>query len=131
MVDYDGFRDIIQGSNSYEFDNTKLTLTGFFTGNEAVLDFENMDEDMFEELVEESTDNIDYRKAQKILAGSKQYEFEDTVLSVTDYFTGDNVKLDLGRIDKYMYEGLKADELDYDDFEDAVNALGEEIGHSL
>lgn len=131
MVDYDRFRDIIQGSNSYEFDNTKLTLTGFFTGNEAVLDFENMDEDMFEELVEESTDNIDYRKAQKILAGSKQYEFEDTVLSVTDYFTGDNVKLDLGRIDKYMYEGLKADELDYDDFEDAVNALGEEIGQSL
>lgn len=134
MVDYDGFRRIIQGSHSYEFDDTKITLTGFYSGEEAVLDFENMNESMFDELVEESTDNIGYKQAKRILAGSKRYEFEDTVLSVTDYFTGDEVRLDLGRVDEDMYEELKAEEMEDDfddDFEDAVNALDNEEGQSL
>lgn len=133
MVDYDGFCSIIQGSKQYEFEGTTLTLRGFYDSNEAVLDFENMDEHMFEELIEESTDNIDYNKAQNILAGSKEYQFEGTVLSVRDYYTGDKISLNLGLIDEDMYEELKGEELEdyYEDFEDAINALGEEIGQSL
>lgn len=134
MVDYDGFKKIIHGSHSYEFEDTRLTLTGFYSGNEAVLDFENMDEGMYEELVEESTEDISYTRARQILAGSKRYEFEDTVLSVTDYHFGDVVKLDLERVDKDMYEELMAEEMEDgfdDDFEDAVNALDDSNEQSL
>lgn len=124
MTDYRGFREIVGGSKSFEFDDMQLTLTGFFSGKYAIIDFNNMDEDMFDEL---NVGEKDYDDTMRILAGSKQYEFdEDDIakLIVSDYYTGDKTVLDLSQVTEDMYENLKAEVLD-DDFEEAVNMMGD------
>lgn len=54
-------------------------------------------------------------KFQKILNGSKQYQFDGPVLTITSYYTGEEIKLDLSALDEEMLEQLIVVE---DDFED-------------
>lgn len=58
------------------------------------------------------------REALRILSGSKSYDFEYnengqmSVLSVTDYYTRDTVKLDLSRLTLEMLEELQVEDND-------------------
>lgn len=130
MASYKTFMEIIHGSMQFEFcEDMQLTVSGYWSGDEAALDFRNMDEEMFEELRDEAmSEDIGYDDAMRILAGSKTYEFDEKVLSVTDYNTGDELRLDLNVLTEEMYEMLKAEEPDddmEDDFTEAINRMGE------
>lgn len=134
MADYKEFMEILHGSHRFEFDDMKLTLTGYWSGTEASIDFMNMNGGMYEELMDEDSE-VGYDDAVRILGGSKSYEFEGTVLSVTGYRTGKEVRLDLGNMTEEMYDELKVEEELDDDMEDgfadAVEQIGQGDGPSL
>ena len=46
----------------------------------------------------------DLEQALRILRGSKQYNFNGTVLTVIGYYTGKRISLDLGKLDADMLE---------------------------
>ena len=56
----------------------------------------------------------DLEQALRILRGSKQYNFNGTVLTVIGYYTGKRISLDLGKLDADMLEALA------DEYEDMV-----------
>lgn len=47
-----------------------------------------------------------------LINGSKQYRFDGTVLTVTGYYTGKQIRLDLSKIDEEMLEALIAEDED-------------------
>lgn len=50
----------------------------------------------------------------KMLFSSKQYKFEGSVLEITDYYTGESVKLDLSQLPEDVFEEMVSeDEEDY------------------
>ena len=50
---------------------------------------------------------MDMRTFRRIVNGSKRYEFDSgMILTVTDYMTGDSVKLDLSCLTEEMLEEL-------------------------
>ena len=61
---------------------------------------------------------MNFSEVMQIIHGSKQYEFHDSVLTVTGYYTGKKVKLDLSRLTEEMLEELilddEEDDEDYD-----------------
>ncbi len=122
MKGYETFLRILRGSYKFEFDDDmKLTFTGRYT-DESVLDFRNMNREIFEDL---SVNDTSYEDSMRILAGSKRYEIEDTQLVVSSYYTGDEVRLELGNISETMYEELRCEnEIDEDDdFAEAVDRM--------
>ncbi len=130
MVDYKTMMRMLGGSFSYEFDDgMQLTLTDYYSGDEAKLDFENMTEEMFEEMAD--TDDIEYDDAMRILRGSKSYEFDQSTLEVSDYHTGDTVRLDLSLMTEDMYEELSCDEEYDNDFEDSINSMDMEAENEV
>ena len=52
----------------------------------------------------------DLEQALRILRGSKQYNFNGTVLTVIGYYTGKRISLDLGKLDADMLEALTPNE---------------------
>lgn len=55
-----------------------------------------------------------YDKFLQLLQSSKQFNFNGNVLEITDYYTGDSVKLDLSLIPEEVFEEMVAeDEDDY------------------
>lgn len=60
---------------------------------------------------------MDIRDFRSILRGSKSYSFEGSVLTITGYYTGESVSIDLLQIDEEMLEVLlvegDADDYDY------------------
>ena len=56
---------------------------------------------------------MDIKKVLEIMRGSKRYEFHGSVLTVTGYYTGERVKLDLSNLTEEMLEVL-APEVDDD-----------------
>lgn len=125
-MDYDAFMQMLHDSFCYEFDGTKFTFTRYPDDNNVTLDFGNMSEEMFEELAE--SDNISYDDAMCILRGSKCYAFEGSTLEVSDYHTGDAVRLGLYRMTEEMYGELLVDWDMDDEFEHAVNGMDDETG---
>ena len=61
---------------------------------------------------------MNFSEVMQIIHGSKQYEFHVPVLTVTGYYTGKKVKLDLSRLTEEMLEELilddEEDDEDYD-----------------
>ena len=59
-------------------------------------------------------------KLQHILAGSKQYQFDGPILTITNYYTGEEIKLDLSRLDEEVLNELivQDDEFEDDYFEE-------------
>lgn len=53
---------------------------------------------------------MDYRTFREIIGGSKQYEFDGTVLTVTGYYTGKRVRIDLSKVTPDMLDEILADE---------------------
>lgn len=53
---------------------------------------------------------MDYRTFREIIGGSKQYEFDGTVLTVTGYYTGKRVRIDLSKVTPEMMDEILADE---------------------
>lgn len=49
-MDYQTFRDIINGSIQYEVHGTVLTLTGYYTGKRAEIDLAKITPEMLEEI---------------------------------------------------------------------------------
>jgi hypothetical protein len=49
---------------------------------------------------------LSYERFRALLAESKQYSFEGSVLSLTNYHTGEQVNLDLAGISEDEYEEL-------------------------
>lgn len=59
-------------------------------------------------------------KAMQIIHGSKQFEFDGSVLIITSYYTGERLRLDLGNLDEEMLEALTPDDGDpFDEDEDS------------
>lgn len=58
-----------------------------------------------------------FRDFQEIIRGSKQYEFEGTVLTITGYYTGKRVSIDLSMIDEDTFLDIvpEDDEDEYDE----------------
>lgn len=58
-----------------------------------------------------------------ILAGSKRFDFgynengKMTVLTVTSYYTGESVSLDLGRLTPEMLDELQIEDSDNEDYD--------------
>lgn len=53
---------------------------------------------------------MDILKFLQTVKGSKQYEFEGSVLTITNYRTGERVRLDLAKMDEDMLEALTPDD---------------------
>lgn len=134
MSRYDTFMKILYSSKEYEFDDTVLTISSYYNGNSVKLDFENMTEEMYEYL-DETDINVGYYDAMRILRGSKQYEFpmqdNPSVLVVSDYHIGDEVKLNLGMMSEEMFDEMSCGDDLYDGFEQAVGSIGTESGIDL
>ncbi|MGN0518056.1 MAG: hypothetical protein ACI4II_04970 [Acutalibacteraceae bacterium] len=52
---------------------------------------------------------MEYEKFWEIIRGSLQYEIDDGVLTLTGYYTGKEVKIDLKKITPEMLEEITAD----------------------
>lgn len=62
-------------------------------------------------------------RAMNILHGSIRYEFEGTILTVTGYYSGESISLDLGKLTEEMLEELQPDtEEDEEDWEEEEEA---------
>ena len=48
-----------------------------------------------------------YDKAMRILSGSKRYEFEGTVLRVTDYYSNNTFQIDFSNMTPEIFEALR------------------------
>lgn len=53
----------------------------------------------------------------EILRGSKRYEIKGSVLTITGYYTGKEVKLDLSRLDEEVFNELLVTDED-EEYED-------------
>ena len=49
---------------------------------------------------------MDNKEFQRIIKGSMAYEFDGTVLEVVGRYTGERVRIDLGRLTDEMFEEL-------------------------
>ena len=59
---------------------------------------------------------MDLYKALKIISGSKRYDFDgDTILTISDYYTGDAVRLDLSRLTEDILDELIVEDEDEED----------------
>lgn len=149
MNSYKTAMKIIHGSIRYEFGGehgNELTLSSYYDGTEITLDFDGMTEETFDDLI---VNDVEYDDAMRILRGSKEYAFEDTVLVVRSYYTGDEIRLDLDNLTDEMLEELmpygQYNEFDdeaaatsdgwgeaaEDEFADAVDSISEESSHDL
>ncbi len=54
-------------------------------------------------------ENMDYETFWAIITGSVQYEINDSVLTLTGYYTGKEVKIDLRKITPEMLTEIIAD----------------------
>ena len=53
---------------------------------------------------------MDYNRFQRVLRNSKRYEMDCYGrLTITDYYTGEEITLDLSLMDEDMFEQLKSD----------------------
>ena len=50
-----------------------------------------------------------YEDFTEIIRGSVRYEMDGTLLHLTGYYTGKQVTIDLGAIDRETFEGLVAE----------------------
>ncbi len=55
---------------------------------------------------------MDFTRFQRLLNSSKTYEFEDTVLIISDYRTGETVRLDLSQLDEETYNEIVCEDED-------------------
>lgn len=55
-----------------------------------------------------------FKMFQRIIRGSMRYEFEGTMLTVTDWHTGQSISIDLAELSRDAFEDI----VDYDDDED-------------
>ena len=53
-----------------------------------------------------------------IIRGSKSYEFNGPILTITSYYGGESVKLDLSLLNEEILDQLQYEEEDEDDEED-------------
>lgn len=61
---------------------------------------------------------MDYKKFMRVLRSSKQYEMDcEGHLTITDYYTGEEITLDLTQIDSEMFEQLKVEDDEEEDEE--------------
>lgn len=58
----------------------------------------------------ERRNEMNYNEFLRILRGSKQYEFNGTVLEITQYYTGKRIKLDLSLINEDTLELILEDD---------------------
>lgn len=47
-----------------------------------------------------------YKQFQRLLNQSKRYEMNGAILTITDYYSGEKINLDLSRIDEVMLNNL-------------------------
>lgn len=130
MLQYEKALRIFRDSKHYNFENdTILVVENFYSDDRVMVDFSNMTEEMFDELSDGQTS---YNDAVHILNSSKRFTFDQdncSTLIVSDYYTGDEVRIDFSRMSQDTYENLAMemdDEYDEDmedDFADAVGAL--------
>jgi len=61
-----------------------------------------------------------FRTFRRMLNGSIRYEIDHSELTITDYYTGESITIDLGAIDEEMFEELLVEDEDdeYDDDDD-------------
>jgi hypothetical protein len=63
---------------------------------------------------------MDFMKFMRVLNSSKRYEMDcEGHLTITDYYTGEEVTLDLTQMDEEMFAQLKVeDEDEYDEYDE-------------
>ena len=74
-----------------------------------------------------------YNKAMQILSGRKMFTFDGTILTVSDYYTGDSVKIDFANMDEDTFKTLQLAEdavIQYDEDEDEWQ-VWDEMGNDL
>lgn len=54
---------------------------------------------------------------KRMIRGSMRYEFYDTVLTITGWYSGKSISIDLGELTEEMFEELVVEEDDEDDDE--------------
>lgn len=60
---------------------------------------------------------MDFSEVMQIIHGSKRYEFHGSVLTITGYYTGKEVKIDFSRLTEEMLEELTLDDEEDEDYE--------------
>lgn len=59
---------------------------------------------------------MDYNKFMRVLRNSKRYEMNcEGHLTITDYYTGEEITFDLTQMDEEMFEQLKVEDDEYDE----------------
>lgn len=58
---------------------------------------------------------MDFLEVMEVLKGSKQYEFDGALLTVTGYYTGKQVRLDLSKLTEEMIEALTPEDDEEDE----------------
>ena len=53
-------------------------------------------------------------KFLQLLFKSKQYQFDGSVLEITDYYTGESVKLDLSLLPEDVFEEMVAEDEEWE-----------------
>ena len=53
------FKEIIHGSKSFTFDGSVLEITGYYSGKRIRIDLDAIDEETFEEIVDDYDDEDD------------------------------------------------------------------------
>lgn len=53
---------------------------------------------------------LDLKEALEIIHGSKYFDFDGSVLTIRGYWSGKELKLDLGALDEEMLEQLQVEE---------------------
>lgn len=64
---------------------------------------------------QEGKNMVELRKALQIINGSKEYKFEGTILTVKNYYTGQAIELDLGKLTEEILEELQPEPEEEDD----------------
>lgn len=57
-------------------------------------------------------------EVRNIISGSKSYEFNGPILTITSYFGGESVKLNLSLLNEEILDQLQVDDEDENDEED-------------
>lgn len=56
-------------------------------------------------------------KLQRILRASKRYEMNGSILTLTHYYTGEEIKLDLSQMSEETLEDMVVEEEEEEDYE--------------
>lgn len=130
---YYTMKSILNGPFAYDLNGTELTLTSYSDGSEVKLDFANMDDQAYGNMYtsDNSEEGLSRDDAIRTMIGVNDVTFDGSTMSVRNYYTGDEVGLNLDYMYREDFNTLYAGEVQDDEFAQAVGSISAEDGMKL